>query len=136
VRRSLLAVLAGVVLAVGAGAAAATVSKRPSDLSCLHEWNLRANAANQQQLLGERPFRLLSLGAATIFVDTPPNHSQSWAACVLTAQKRGRERTVQGRWRDGGVSRWNWGRWYPAKIQSPANVTLLAGGRLKKISRR
>jgi hypothetical protein len=50
--------------------------------------------------------------------------------------KPGRIRQVEGRWHDGQVTSWSWGRWIRTTVPFTGNVRLLPGGRLAKIYRR
>lgn len=137
--RRLLVVVALVALALVAGTAVAAPASRPSELGCLRAWNSPSNGAGHARLLAARPLRGLSLGAGTVATVTWTKGSRTGQtrveACLLTVVKVGRTRIVVGRWRAGLVRTWSWGRWLPVSSPAPANVSLLPGGRLKKIYR-
>jgi hypothetical protein len=124
------------VLAVGAGFAAPPT--HPSDRSCLIAWNAPANHANRARLLAAGPTSGLSLrgGRSYTYTWTKTTSRQSSSeACLLMLHRAGMVQLVTGRWHDGRVERWAWGRVGAATtaLTGAANVRLLPDGRLTKV---
>jgi hypothetical protein len=102
---------------------------QPSERACLTAWNAPANHANQLRLLAQRTLSGVQLlpGRVVTEVTSP--------ACLLTLLKSGRIRVVAGRWHQGHVNRWSWGRSITNTHPFLANVRLLPSGHLAKIYR-
>jgi hypothetical protein len=136
--RPALAAIGAVALAVTA-AASARAPLRPSARACLVAWNAPANRADRLRLLARKPLPALQLLPGIVATDTWSNGTSSSRraapACLLTFTTRGEIRIVTGVWSAGGVRRWSFGKPVATDERLPANVRLLADGRVTKISR-
>jgi hypothetical protein len=103
-------------------------------------WNSPSNQANQAKLVATRPI-------TGVFLDTGVTSSVTWSkgtparrtspqqTCLLTVVKGQNIQFVTGVWRAGRVGTWSFGRELPVGAHPPANVRLLADGRVTKIYR-
>jgi len=125
---------------MAAGTAVAAPLGRPSERGCLLAWNASANDANRTRLLAAHPTGGLSLRAGVSGTDTwkkgVASKHTSAEVCLLTISRRGGMELVTGIWHDGRVGSWSWGRTFATQWTLPANVRLLADGRVTKIYRR
>jgi hypothetical protein len=129
--------LMGFVVALSLLGTTASAAQRPSERTCLLAWNAPTNKASRLRVVTGGPWSGASLSPATISTFTwkggsPPKKTKA-RACLLTLAKPERSQVVAGKWRDGGVARWSFGRVTAAGEVPGSNVKLLPDGRVTKI---
>jgi hypothetical protein len=127
----------GLVVALSLLGPTASAAPRSSERACLLAWNAPANKESHLRVVTGGPWSGASLLPATIYTTTwkdgsPPKQTKA-QACLLRLVKSARSQVVTGKWRDGRVARWSFGRSAAADKVPGSNVKLLPDGRVTKL---
>jgi hypothetical protein len=130
-------VACGLLGTAGLSGTTASAAQRPSERTCLLAWNGLTNKANRLRVVTGGPWSGASLLPATIYTTTwkdgsPPKQTKA-QACLLRLVKSERSQVVTGKWRNGGVARWSFGRVTAVGKVPGSNVKLLPDGRMTKL---